>query len=101
MALARCRHGRRARLRSTAAVAGVSLADFMRSVGVYDDGGADPAKETDKFTVRDFRTDCLRELKKSRTRGRTCTTLRIWLVPQERLWPNTLACELLGRIDGR
>ena len=23
------------------------------------------------------------------------------LVPQERLWPNTLACELLGRIDGR
>ena len=24
----------------------------------------DPAKETDKFTVRDFRTDCLRELKK-------------------------------------
>ena len=45
-------------------VAAVSLADFMRSVGVYDDGGADPAKETDKFTVRDFRTDCLRELKK-------------------------------------
>ena len=26
--------------------------------------GVDPAKATDKFTVRDFRADCLRELKK-------------------------------------
>ena len=31
---------------------------------LYRQFGADPAKATDKFTVRDFRKDCLRELKK-------------------------------------
>ena len=31
---------------------------------LYRPFGVDPAKATDKFTVRDFRADCLRELKK-------------------------------------
>ena len=31
---------------------------------LYRQFGVDPAKASDKFTVRDFRTDCLRELKK-------------------------------------
>ena len=31
---------------------------------LYRQFGIDPAKASDKFTVRDFRTDCLRELKK-------------------------------------
>ena len=31
---------------------------------IYRQFGVDPAKANDKFTVRDFRTDCLRELKK-------------------------------------
>ena len=31
---------------------------------LYRQFGVDPAKATDKFTVRDFRADCLRELKK-------------------------------------
>ena len=31
---------------------------------LYRQFGVDPAKATDKFTVRDFREDCLRELKK-------------------------------------
>ena len=31
---------------------------------LYRQFGADPAKASDKFTVRDFRTNCLRELKK-------------------------------------
>ena len=30
----------------------------------YRQFGADPAKANNKFTVRNFRTDCLRELKK-------------------------------------
>ena len=32
---------------------------------LYRQFGADPARSNDKFTVRDFRADCLRELKKS------------------------------------
>ena len=43
---------------------------------LYRQFGIDPAKATDKFTVRDFRADCLREFKKSRTCGRTCTITR-------------------------
>ena len=31
---------------------------------LYRQFGVNPAKATDKFTVRDFRADCLRELKK-------------------------------------
>ena len=31
---------------------------------LYRQFGTDPAKASDKFTVRDFRTNCLRELKK-------------------------------------
>ena len=34
---------------------------------LYQQFGADPAKADDKFTVRNFRTDCLRELKKIQT----------------------------------
>ena len=34
---------------------------------LYRQFGADPAKASDKFTVRDFRTDCLRELGKIKT----------------------------------
>ena len=34
---------------------------------LYRQFGADPAKADDKFTVRNFRTDCLRELKKIQT----------------------------------
>ena len=34
---------------------------------LYRQFGADPAKANDKFTVRDFRKDCLRELKKIQT----------------------------------
>ena len=38
---------------------------------LYRQFGVNPAKATDKFTVRDFRADCLRELKKkSKTRQR-------------------------------
>ena len=44
---------------------------------LYRQFGVDPAKATDKFTVRDFRADCLRELKKSKTRGRICTITRL------------------------
>ena len=43
---------------------------------LYRQFGADPARSNDKFTVRNFRADCLRELKKSKKRGRTCTTRR-------------------------
>ena len=43
---------------------------------LYRQFGVGPAKATDKFTVRDFRADCLHELKKSKTRGRTCTITR-------------------------
>ena len=31
---------------------------------LYRQFGADPAKSNDKFTILNFRTDCLRELKK-------------------------------------
>ena len=31
---------------------------------LYRQFGVDPARSNDKFTVRDFRSDCLRELKK-------------------------------------
>ena len=34
----------------------------------YRQFGVNPAKATDKFTVRDFRADCLRELKKNQRR---------------------------------
>ena len=34
---------------------------------LYRQFGADPSKANDKFTVRDFRTDCLRELTKIKT----------------------------------
>ena len=44
---------------------------------LYRQFGVNPAKATDKFTVRDFRADCLRELKKSKTRGRICTITRL------------------------
>ena len=43
---------------------------------LYRQFGADPAKSNDKFTILNFRTDCLRELKKSNGRGRTCTIIR-------------------------
>ena len=43
---------------------------------LYRQFGADPARAGDKNTVNAFRTDCLRELKKSPARGRTCTTRR-------------------------
>ena len=36
---------------------------------VYRQFGADPAKATDPRTVDNFRTDCLRELKKIKTAG--------------------------------
>ena len=44
---------------------------------LYHQFGADPAKSNDKFTVRNFRADCLRKLKKLRPPGRTCTTRRL------------------------
>ena len=34
---------------------------------VYRQFGAEPSKARDKYTVRNFRTDCLRELKKIQT----------------------------------
>ena len=34
---------------------------------VYRQFGAEPSKASDKYTVRNFRTDCLRELKKIQT----------------------------------
>ena len=34
---------------------------------LYEQFGADPDKSNDKFTVRDFRADCLRELEKIKT----------------------------------
>ena len=76
-------------------ILGRSLADFMRSVGVYDDGGAvrrrlrDQMQRLfrshmelsyedahDKNTVNNFRTKCIRELKKIKKPGRTCTIRR-------------------------
>ena len=33
---------------------------------LYRQFGADPAKSNDKFTILNFRTDCLRELKKNK-----------------------------------
>ena len=43
---------------------------------LYRQFGVDPSRSNDKFTIRNFRTDCLRELKKIKTLGRTCTTRR-------------------------
>ena len=42
---------------------------------LYRQFGADPAKAS-KVAQQAFRRDCLRELKKTRTPGRTCTTRR-------------------------
>ena len=36
---------------------------------LYRQFGADPAKSNDKFTILNFRTDCLRELKKLNRTG--------------------------------
>ena len=44
---------------------------------LYRQFGSDPAKANDTRTVDNFRTDCLRELKKIKTPGRTCTTRRL------------------------
>ena len=49
---------------------------------LYRQFGVDPAKASDKFTVRDFRTDCLRELKKIKL-----------------AWPDLQLCDRQGRLD--
>ena len=43
---------------------------------IYRQFGADPANAHDKNSVNNFRTKCIRELKKSRKPGRTCTIRR-------------------------
>ena len=46
---------------------------------LYRQFGVDPARANDKATLSNFRADCLRELKKIKTRGRTCTIGRsLW-----------------------
>ena len=59
----------------------VPLGDVKRPLHLtwrqlYRQFGVDPAKAGNRRTVDNFRTDCLRELKKSRTPGQTCTTRR-------------------------
>ena len=43
---------------------------------LYRQFGVDPSRANDKATLSNFRTDCRRELKKSRTPGLTCTIIR-------------------------